>query len=355
MMPIDVDPQQLEMMSKEAIDSMRGVAIGAPFLGMTFDALLMGVIICQMVHWIPLAKQDVAHVRVIVGVAATAALVGTAFTWAAYMQAFVFSFGQYAPFTSLEYLGWYGTLDILIVLPVQTFFAERSWRINGQSTVLLCFNAILIAATGAMGIATTVVTRGEDVFNRTQTSCNIATAWPGVCIFTHVWLTATILFGLFRSRSLSQRANRLLTRVLMVSIESQLPSTIVALMIMTVLLVDYKSPIIPFIAITHPKIFCVGLLAMVNLRHTWRIQGKTTGNYSVEPSDRTRTIHVSLGSTVDEIGLTTPKADMNEDDCQLSRQQSDCSVAEAGMGVAMHALRSEYVVKVKRNGQSFQY
>lgn len=33
MMPIDVDPQQLEMMSKEAIDSMRGVAIGAPFLG----------------------------------------------------------------------------------------------------------------------------------------------------------------------------------------------------------------------------------------------------------------------------------------------------------------------------------
>lgn len=45
---------------------------------MTFDALLMGVIICQMVHWIPMAKQDVAHVRVIVGIAATAALVGTA-------------------------------------------------------------------------------------------------------------------------------------------------------------------------------------------------------------------------------------------------------------------------------------
>jgi hypothetical protein len=56
-----------------------------------------------------------------------------------------------------------------------------------------------------------------------------------------------------------------------------------------------------------------------------------------------------------EIGLTTPKADMNEDDCQLSRQQSDCSAAEAGMGVAMHALRSDYVVKVKRNGQSFEY
>lgn len=97
-----------------------------------------------------------------------------------------------------------------------------------------------------MGIATTVVTRGENVFNRTQVSRLMRFAsrrmlmpsdqlqhryclgkylhhrpqipaylQPGVCIFTHVWLTATILFGLFRSRSLSQRANRLLTRVLM--------------------------------------------------------------------------------------------------------------------------------------------
>jgi hypothetical protein len=38
----------------------------------------MGVILCQMTHWIPMAKHDVRHVRILVGIASIAALLGTA-------------------------------------------------------------------------------------------------------------------------------------------------------------------------------------------------------------------------------------------------------------------------------------
>jgi hypothetical protein len=38
-------------------------------------------------------------------------------------------------------------------------------------------------------------------------------------------------------------------------------------MILVVIVQDHTSPLLPFIVIVHPKIFCVGLLAMVSESH----------------------------------------------------------------------------------------
>lgn len=34
-------------------------------------------------------------------------------------------------------------------------------------------------------------------------------------------------------------------------------------------------------SIVHPKVFLVGMLAMINLRHEWRLTGKTPSQYQV--------------------------------------------------------------------------
>lgn len=48
---------------------------------------------------------------------------------------------------------------------------------------------------------------------------------------------------------------------------------------MTAIASNPAGPIVPFIVIVHPKVFMVGCLAMVNLRHYWRITGKIPSSY----------------------------------------------------------------------------
>lgn len=97
-------------------------------------------------------------------------------------------------------MGWYGALDMLIVVPVQVgvvytgpsdycradtqiFFSERSVRINGNSKIILAINTVLMyvfpaqcevsadtisLATASLGVSMTIFSRGQNTFNRTS-------------------------------------------------------------------------------------------------------------------------------------------------------------------------------------------
>lgn len=303
-----------EMAAQKLFSQELTFALGSQFMAAIFDALFCGVIICQMTHWVTQASHDTTLVKCLVAFGVTAALGTTAFTWANYLQAFVYDFGKLERFASFSMLGWYAFLDVLTVIPVQMFFAERSVRINKNNKFVLFTDAFLILSTGAAALMVTVSTRGQTMVDPSYFSRVVMIVWPAVCTTTHVFLTSSILYGLSKTRTGVERANKLINRLMAVCLEAQIPGTLFALVAMITIAVNVKSPIIPFIIIVHPKVFMIGCLAMVNLRHAWRVKGEIPTTYVNQTNGSSHISIPGLSSQssmgAESSGPTTPKFSM---------------------------------------------
>jgi len=71
--------------------------------------------------------------------------------------------------------------------------------------------------------------------------------WPTLCTTAHVFITTSIISGLLRTRSSGEAANSLVSHLVAVSLESQLPATIFAVAAMTAIASSPKGSIVPFI------------------------------------------------------------------------------------------------------------
>jgi hypothetical protein len=71
-----------------------------------FDSLFAGIILCQLIRWVPQAKKDNRVVQVLVTFGSMAALTTTIFTWANYLMSFIYDFGRFADFISFESESW---------------------------------------------------------------------------------------------------------------------------------------------------------------------------------------------------------------------------------------------------------
>jgi cytochrome b len=50
--------------------------------------------------------------------------------------------------------------------------------------------------------------------------------WPAVCTCTHLILTGSILYGLYRTREGANHTRHMVDRVIFMSLESQTPATL---------------------------------------------------------------------------------------------------------------------------------
>nr|XP_019009465.1 uncharacterized protein I206_06114 [Kwoniella pini CBS 10737]OCF48246.1 hypothetical protein I206_06114 [Kwoniella pini CBS 10737] len=260
----------IEETAREQVTGNLGSHLSPLLLGMGVDALLLGISINSFCRWWTHSKKEATHVRFLIYLASIGGIIGTIFTWATTLHMFSYSYGSYSQFLKCDWIAWYGIIDPLTKISIQAFYAERAWRINKRNYLILISIGICLclSVTGSVGYAFTVHTRTMNDF---ETVTNLFFyLWPGACISADLIITSSIMYGLYHSRSGLEHTDRLVKKLMRVSLEAQIPPTIVALLFFLQFAANSMSSIVQFIAIIHPKVYLVGCLAILNSRQDIR-------------------------------------------------------------------------------------
>lgn len=107
--------------------------------------------------------------------------------------------------------------------------------------------------TAASAISVTILTRGQTIYTKSDvhlailSSCDHAdnqalklmmVVWPAICTSTHLILTASILYGLYRTREGANQTRVMVDRIIFMSLESQVPGTILYVVFLSPQLFD---------------------------------------------------------------------------------------------------------------------
>ncbi|WWC65996.1 uncharacterized protein I303_108618 [Kwoniella dejecticola CBS 10117] len=260
----------VEEIARKQVTGNLGSHLSPLLLGMGVDALLLGVAINSFCRWWTHSKKEATHIRFLIYLASIGGVIGTIFTWATTLHMFSYSYGTYSQFTKCNWIAWYGIIDPLTKISIQAFYAERAWRINKRNYLILVLIGVCLclSVTGSVGYAFTTHTLTMDEFD---TRANLFFyLWPGACISADLIITSSIMYGLYHSRSGLEHTDRLVKKLMRVSLEAQVPPTLVALLFFLQFAADSMSSIVQFIAIIHPKVYLVGCLAILNSRQDLR-------------------------------------------------------------------------------------
>ncbi|WVW87056.1 hypothetical protein I302_109113 [Kwoniella bestiolae CBS 10118] len=270
----------VEEIARKQVTGNLGSHLSPLILGMAVDGLLMGVAINQFVRWWNHSKKEATHIRFLLYLASFGAICATIFTWATTLHMFSYNYGEYSQFIKCDWIAWYGILDPLTKISIQAFYAERAWRINKRNYVILVSIGICLCLSVTGSVGYTFITRTKTMNDFDSTANIFFYLWPGACISADLIITSSIMYGLYRSRSGLDHTDRLVKRLMRISLEAQVPPTLVALLFFLQFAADSMSSIVQFIAIIHPKVYLVGCLAVLNSREDLRNDRKTSYVYT---------------------------------------------------------------------------
>ncbi|OCF42910.1 hypothetical protein I317_03261 [Kwoniella heveanensis CBS 569] len=214
---------------------------------------------------------------------------------------------DYAAFNTIDYIAWFAIWDVATVSVAQLFFTERAYRLNGNKIVIpMTIGALILAScSGTIAIrviASRISAQNDSVIikllkaskeakpflylwvsrdcQQTLTSSRFFAAETDATLaaalaFTHklsaglatdLILLGLIMLGLRRSRTGWTHTDHLIQRLVRVSVESQLPGTLVALAYMIQFGINPNHSMTYFFSIVQPKVYAVSFMAALNAR-----------------------------------------------------------------------------------------
>ncbi|GFZ44996.1 hypothetical protein JCM24511_02722 [Saitozyma sp. JCM 24511] len=260
-----------------------GVGIGALLLGPWTAVLLYGMCIHLFLHWLAhAADTERRWVKITVYWLAFASTgtVGFYIWWDFWL--FVQNFGSYVGFADQRFPPTIWVIEIVHRTPVTAFFAERAWRLVGKSKVFLVIMCTLISVVGAVGSRASV---------------------PAVVLLlvsqliSDIIVTSTISYKLIRSRTGWTATDRLVRKLLVLLVETQLPPTVCTITYLIIFVTNSNNNIQAFFACA-PIVYVAAFLFSLNMRITLRNQDVTQGNERKASSSKTASGSRRLPTTV---------------------------------------------------------
>ncbi|KAL7418295.1 hypothetical protein Q5752_006751 [Cryptotrichosporon argae] len=317
-----------EAAAQIALSGNKGLSFGPFLIGMLIDSILCGVVVHQFIRWYTFAHEDRLFIRGIVFLVLVESIILSGYSCAYICHLFVFNFGRYSQFEQTDWLGWFPLIDVCIIAPVQAFYADRAWRLNKQNPFVLGVTALLIVVGFAGGLGTKIA----------FSLLTSATQVSGIKTFVYLWLagtlaadvaiTSAVLHGLYRSRTGWGHTDKLITRLLAVTLESQLLPALIAAAFLIEYRIQADSFIGAFFELIQSKIYVVGLLAVLNSRFGLRADlsggredGKTDVLFAGDAGRHVPAVHVE-SYAFDSPSPRTPSGragdDKMADDIELS-------------------------------------
>ncbi|CAE6482278.1 unnamed protein product [Rhizoctonia solani] len=261
-------PEELEELARTLLSTNKPITCGPFILGALFDTLLCGILLMQCGSYIGSKNKDVLLIKALVAFVIAMNLWGTTLSWVWIWDLFVYNFGTYHSFFSVKYMSWFFVINSITVMAVQSFYGFRAWKVMKSNRLFAALMIILGLAACAGGIGSKVIFAHYD--NIVYASKLKITAY--ICLSctlaVDLLITGTILQYLMCNRTINQRTNHLMSRLVKITFESQLPPTLVAVALFCVYTTKNDSFFnIPLI-LMQCKIYGISLLHTLNVRES---------------------------------------------------------------------------------------
>ncbi|KAK1924024.1 hypothetical protein DB88DRAFT_488867 [Papiliotrema laurentii] len=257
-----------EMIATQIMTANKSKNIGPFLMGLAVGALFFGVVVCQTVRWIPHRRQDWRHVQVLVWLALIGVTVTEGLAWAYAFNLFVLNYGTYIEFLSWRWISWFGFLDMAVVLPQRIFFAERAYRMSSRSKLFLAAISIALigSITGGVGITTTLFP--VPLLGDTTSSKPFVYLCPTSCAAADTLITCVISFHLLKNKTGWAHTDKLITKLVVLTAEAQVPGFLVAIAFLIHTLVNRTDFFAVFLMMIYGMPYMIGTMAVLNQKHT---------------------------------------------------------------------------------------
>ncbi|KAK1922537.1 hypothetical protein DB88DRAFT_495467 [Papiliotrema laurentii] len=255
--------------------------LGCQFASLVLDTFLAGVLMMQMHKYFSFQKDDKWWTRAIVIWTAIMNTVVTCYYWAYMSYLFVDNFGRWLPWLEVRWLMLMPTFDVMCVAVVQAFFAHRAFLLMGRNWFILGLISCLILAACGGAIGVTVVFGSQESLLGANKSGPTLITWTATTTAADVLIAASILRGLLKSKSGWAHTDKLITRLVRLTFEAQLPPTCLSIAYVAEWSVTPSSLLGALFQALQCKAYTIGLLFSLNSRVDFT--GKINDNLSHNP------------------------------------------------------------------------
>ncbi|KAF9024652.1 hypothetical protein BDZ89DRAFT_115454 [Hymenopellis radicata] len=170
----------------------------------------------------------------------------------------------------------------LTAIPVQTFLTYRIWQFSNSRILCAFLAALILGAAVPAWIASIQVVRKSAL---TQRGAAVTTAyvWLSLSAACDALLSAIMIFYLRRQKTAFKHTNRIISRYIQLSIQSALPVTLCAIVILVLLATTstQKNIHYPF-ALSLGRFYTITFLTTLNARRDIRETENTISVNSVD-------------------------------------------------------------------------
>ncbi|ORX39035.1 hypothetical protein BD324DRAFT_618300 [Kockovaella imperatae] len=249
--------------------------LGCQFASLVLDTFLGGILVMQVHQYFAYQKNDKLWTRCVVGWTFLMNILVTCYYWSYISYLFVTYFGEWLPWLEVQWLAKMPTFDVLCVSVVQSFFAYRAFLLTRRNWfVLVIAESLILAAFGA-AIALTVVFGSQPSLLGADKSGPTLITWTATTTAADVLIAVCILYGLLKSKSGWAHTDRLVTRLIRLTFEAQLPPTFLSIAYVVEWVIQPSSLLGAVFQALQCKAYTVGLMFSLNARISMTSDAKT--------------------------------------------------------------------------------
>ncbi|WVW84757.1 hypothetical protein I302_106792 [Kwoniella bestiolae CBS 10118] len=287
--------EQVEAIAQAAFGDSLGVKLGPVLLGPIFDIILYGVMLQQFQCWWaycrPRERRAINWLTYYIMLASTA--------WSgmiiSYMlNCFVYNFGTYTVFLEMPYATAFPAVGYCMSAAVQSFYIERSFRLNNRNIPLLILLVALVL--GEFVALVFILIACGHVASELQAGDVLMQirAWQCLTLATDAMITLSLAWGLWRAKTGWSHNDALVKKLLLITLETQLAPTLIMLGFVIEFSIFPASTMGLFFDVMIPKGYTVGYLATLNTRvHLQR--DRTIGGSGNGKQTSTNAYHLGSG------------------------------------------------------------
>ncbi|WRT66334.1 uncharacterized protein IL334_003289 [Kwoniella shivajii] len=246
--------------------------LGPFFFGAVLDTLLYGVIISKIIYWGDWsAKSDSRKNRIVVFLIFCLSTGATVYIIYWMSTLFVQGFGKsYQSFLSFHYLAWYSVWEVGACTVSHLYYTERAYRLNDNRKwiPLVILPLLLISIAGAIGVRVASFKYSSLLLAGKFSS--FAYTWLITGALIDIILLIAMTKGLAKSKTGWSTTDHLLKKLIKLSVETQLPGTLLAIGFMLQYGIRPTSTFCVIWAVVLPKTYMICLMTVINSRVTLR-------------------------------------------------------------------------------------
>ncbi|CAK9782623.1 unnamed protein product [Cutaneotrichosporon oleaginosum] len=260
----------------EAKAGIGSYGVSCTLAGIMLDVFFFGVFVAQLVSYCNSKFKDPTWVKCLVGAVVVMATVSSStasfvlanagYNWWIASRWFVYNYGRYTIFLHTGPIAWLALIDAVNMGLCQIFFAYRAYRLWSRNVIIPIGVGLCILTCLASTIAIVVMYIPLTSILDTHYIVPVALTWHATNMLADIIITATILRALVKIRTGIASTDKLIARLIRMTLESQAAAATIAMTLLVDTIVEPSNLLGISILLFQSKVYVVGFFYSLNLR-----------------------------------------------------------------------------------------